>query len=57
MDSLAIATGVPQFVQTVMVARDENGRNSDCAKQVDGLVQPDPFGREITRTYHDVSLS
>src|SRR5579871_2232386 len=56
MDGLAVTTSVPQFAQTVVVARDENCRNSDYAKQVDGLAQPDPLGREIACTHHDIGL-
>jgi hypothetical protein len=57
MDGFAVTTGVLQFTQIVMVARDENSRNSDCAKQVDGFAQANPFAREIARTHHDVRLA
>ena len=56
MDGFAVTAGVAQFVQTVMVARDEKRGNSEGAEQADGLMQPDPLGREVTRAHHDVGL-
>ena len=57
MDGATAATGISQFVQIVVIARHENSRACNTAKQVDRLAEPDPFGSEITGTDHNVGIS
>jgi hypothetical protein len=57
MDVRPATTRVAQFAQIVMIARNENCGNGDRAKQIGRVAQPDPLGRKIARTDHDIGLS
>ena len=57
MDGSADPAGIPQLVEIVMIARDENHGDGDRAEQINRVAQADALGRKVAGTHHDIGLS